>query len=207
MKKSFFISLIIAVVLIGSLSALHIPMPFVIVITFVCLFLIILATKVYYMYAAKNLTKIEHFMKNNLKQPLIALYYGVANEEDELVSDSLEKILRRYKKPHHQAIFKTIYALYKKDLSEMKKYINEIKPLPFLYYYEGIVSIEEGNFNKAEENSEKIEIVWMKHALLAELELKKGNRDKAETYAKTSLDNATGMQKYMIYKHNNRLFT
>ncbi|MCJ8007624.1 hypothetical protein ACFFF5_15750 [Lederbergia wuyishanensis] len=207
MKKTFFLSLIIAFVLIGLLSSHHIPMPYVFALTFVLLFLIILAPKVYYMYFSKNIKNIERFMKNNLNQPLIAFYYGIANEEDMVVSESLEKILKRYKKTQHQAIFKTIYSLYNKDVLEMKKYINEIKPLPFQYYYEGIVLIDEGNFEKAEEYVEKIETTWMKYALKAELELKRGELEKAVICAGTALDNAKGMQKYMIYKHNNRVFT
>ncbi|MCR2822384.1 hypothetical protein [Lederbergia panacisoli] len=201
MKKTFFISLIIAIVMIGSLSALQLSMPIVLAITFIFIFLIILSPQIYYMYFSNNVNKIERFMKKNLKQPIIALYYGVANNDDQFVSDSLEKILKKYKKPHHQAIFKTVYALYKKDITEMKQYIIEIKPLQFQYYYEGIVSISEGDFIKAEEYIGKIKTVWMKYVLMASLEQENGSKEKAKTYAKTAIENAKGLQKYLIYKH------
>ncbi|MBW8349590.1 hypothetical protein K0H71_09045 [Bacillus sp. IITD106] len=206
MKKTFFISLIIAIVLIGSLTALDIALPIVFAITFIFTFLFIFTPQLYYMYFSQDVNKIERFMQKNLKQPLIALYYGIANEDDKLVSDSMEKVLEKYKKPHHQAIFKTIYSLYKKDYTEMKKYVNDIKPLPYQYYYEGIIAINEGDFSKAEEIVGKMEIVWMKYELKAALERESGRHEKAKSSAERALENAKGLQKYIIYKHNAREF-
>ena len=206
MKKTFFISLIIAIVLIGSLMALDLALPIVFVITFIVIFLIIYTPQLYYMYFSQDVNKIERFMQKNLKQPLIALYYGIANEDDQLVYESLQKVLKKYKKPHQQAIFKTIHSLYKKDFSEMKQYVSDIKPLQYQYYYGGIIAINEGNFSKAEENVGKIEIVWMKYELKAALERESGRHEKAKSYAERALENAKGLQKYIIYKHNTREF-
>ncbi|MBS4195469.1 hypothetical protein [Lederbergia citri] len=179
MKKTFFISLIIAIVMIGSLTALNLALPTVFAITFIFTFLIIFMPQLYYMYFSKDVNKIERFMQNNIKQPLIALYYGVANEDDQLVSESIEKVLKKYKKPHHKAIFKTIHSLYKKDFSEIKKYVSDIKPLPYQYYYVGVNAINERNFSKAEEIVGKIEIACMKYELKAALERESGCHEKA----------------------------
>lgn len=53
---------------------------------------------------------------------------------------------------------------------------------------------------------EQVSTLWMKNALLSEMEKKLNNPDKAMYYAKHALDHAKGLQKYILYKTYQREF-
>ncbi|MBS4178299.1 hypothetical protein [Lederbergia citrea] len=207
MKRTFIISLIIVIPLMILLSKLNIPMPAVFGISFICIFFLIITPQLYFMYFSNNVENIERFMKRNLNQPLIALYYAMANKNDELIDKTMEKILKKYRKANHQAIFKTIFALYYGDVQEMKKFLHEIKPIQYQYYYKAIVSINEGYIKEAEEYIEKTKIEWMKSALKAELYLKSGMLDEAENFSQKAVSQAKGLQKYILAKNYEQEFS
>lgn len=206
MKRTFFISVLVAIALILSLSQFNLPDAAVYGITFIVVFVLILAPRIYYMYFAEDIPKIERFMKRNIKQPMIGLYFGLANRNDDLVAETMEKVLKKYRKEHLQAIFKTIECIYMKNISEAKRYVGDIKPEAYQYYYLALIAIEENDLEEAENLIEKTNHDWMKSALYAQLNKKAGNFSEAKNYAKTAINEAKGLQKYMLFKNFEREF-
>lgn len=153
-----------------------------------------------------DLNKIEKFLINNKKNPNYQLFYALANNLDEEVEDAIEKLLSKYKNKHKQALFKVIYAFYKKEIVTAKQEIEYIKPANYMRYYKSTLLLEEGNLNEAKQLIEEISIPWMKYALLSELENKLNNPEEAIRLAKMALDQVKGLQKYILYKTYQREF-
>lgn len=148
----------------------------------------------------KSTEKTERYIKRNLKDPMIRLYYGLANELDDQIEIAMEKILRKYKDKTKQALFKTIDALYKKDLETAEAHVANIRPLPYQQYYRVVIALEYDDLATATELLEKVEIAWMKDALQCELERKQGNRNEAVLFAERALEKTRGLQKYLLVK-------
>lgn len=154
----------------------------------------------------KDIYKIEKFLIDNKKNPNYQLFYALANNIDEEVEEVIGKLLSKYKAKNKQALFNVIYALYKKEILSAKHEVEHIKPVNYMKYYKSIVLVEEGKINEARQLIEQVPIPWMKSALLAEIENKLKNRDEAKRFAKEALEQAKGLQKYILYKTYQREF-
>ncbi|MEH7387132.1 hypothetical protein V7147_17220 [Bacillus sp. JJ1521] len=155
---------------------------------------------VYPIYWEKNVEKIESFLRKRRKNPVFKLYYGMGNRIDQDVKEATEVLLRKYKQPARQAIFKTLYALYEDDILRAKKDIENIKPLQYKAYYKAIVAVEEGKLEQAAELGKQVKSEWMKHALAAGIAKKAGNHDEYVAEIRKALEKTRGMQRYVIYK-------
>ncbi len=153
-----------------------------------------------------DVKKIEKFLKNKKKNPYYNLIYALANNLDNEVEEATNILLKKYQQKHRQALFKTIYALYKKEISIVKQEIEHIKPVNYRQYYQAIILIEEENFSDAKQLINQISIPWMKSALLSDIENKLRNNEKAMCFAKEALKQAKGLQKYILYKTYQRDF-
>ncbi|OEH94231.1 hypothetical protein [Bacillus solimangrovi] len=154
----------------------------------------------------KNVTKIEKFLIRNKKQPIYQFYYAIANELDDEIEASLEKVLKKQKLAPKRAIIEVIYHLYKKDRRSAKEKIELIENPLLKKYYEASIQIDERRYRVAEPMINELTQDWMKDALYSEIALKKQNRKQAIKHAKAAYENAKGLQKYMLYKSYTRDF-
>lgn len=73
-------------------------------------------------------------------------------------------------------------------------------------YYLALINIEERQFNAAWQWIERLNKKWMKEALLAEIALKKEEKDVAKKHAKSALKHTKGIQYYILKKTYEREF-
>lgn len=155
---------------------------------------------IYPIYWEKDVRKIESFLKKRRKNPAFKLYYGMGNRIDQDVKEATEELLRKYKHPAKQALFKTLQALYEDDILRVKKDIEDIHPPQYKAYYQAIVAVEEGKLEEAAELGEQVKSEWMKHALAAGIAKKTGNHGEYVAEIQKAYEKTRGMQRYVIYK-------
>ncbi|WP_026021808.1 hypothetical protein [Bacillus timonensis] len=166
------------------------------------LVIVILSTYlfVYPIYWEKNVKKIESYLVKRRKNPMFKLYYGMGNRIDQDVKEATDVLLRKYKQPARQALFKTLHALYEDDILRVKSDVDEIQPPQYKAYYKAIVAVEEGNLDKAKELGKQIKSEWMKHALASGIAKKAGNHDEYVAEIQKAYEKTRGLQRYVIYK-------
>jgi hypothetical protein len=162
---------------------------------------ILLVRYFYPLLISVNIGSIENFLLKNKKNPLLHFIYATANNLNEEAEESYIKLLMKYQNSNRQAIYKTEYALFKKDSNEANANVHLIKHLDYKLYYEALIAIIEGDFNKVRLNSKKIKSAWMKETILAEMYLKENNMEKAKEYATLALLKTRGLQRYTLYKN------
>lgn len=158
----------------------------------------------YYMYFAKDPHKIEAFLLSRKKDPVSRFYIGLANEQNEMIIKAMPKLLK-YKKAPQQAIFLTILALSQKKLDIAKSYIQYIKQPCLRAYYEAVLCLENHHMEDAYRLILNIKKEWMREALIAEMEKRKGNIPQAKEHIQNALHLTKGIQKLLLYKEYNRL--
>ncbi|MFT4416308.1 hypothetical protein ACLM5H_20800 [Fredinandcohnia humi] len=190
-----------AAILIGILLAfLDISEPLGIVLAIVLLFGLSTNLFVLPIYMGKDVEKLEKFIRERRRNPVFKLYYGIANTLDDDVKEATDTLLRKYKDPSRQAIFKTLHALYEKDILRAKHEIQKIQPVEYKHYYQAIVAIEEGNLEEANELCSSIKSDWMKHALRAGIAEKAKDHEAFKEQIQKAFDKTRGLQRYVLYK-------
>ncbi|WP_017754134.1 hypothetical protein [Calidifontibacillus oryziterrae] len=180
------------------------------VIILIVTFLIVLAGLLYPTYrtllSETKVEKVEKFLLKKRKMPTYAFIYALANNDEEEALAALNKLLKINKQTHKQALFKTMYHLYKKDLAAVKEEIEYIKPELYKNYYKTALLVEEGEFSEARQLASQITKRWMQHALFAEIEKEEDNCAEAARFAKLALAEAKGLNRYSLYKAYERDF-
>ncbi|WP_076338039.1 hypothetical protein MHI37_25600 [Paenibacillus sp. FSL H8-0548] len=138
------------------------------------------------------------------KKPALYLFYAAANQQDEEVEQLIGKLLIKYKQPNRQALYKAIHGMYRKNSAAVKSEIARIQPVEYRFYYETYFQIEEGDLETARANAAKISKLWMRAALLSEIEIKAGNRSEAISLARQALQSCRGVQRYLLHKNYER---
>ncbi|MNH98035.1 hypothetical protein D3C73_507480 [compost metagenome] len=179
----------------------------VVIILFIISFVGLALPTLYTLLWDTNVERMERFLIRNKKKPTYGLIYASANELDEDVRHCIHSLLHKHPQPHKQALYKTIYALYKKDILTAKKDVEFIKPLVYQQYYTAAVWIEEGRLEETRQLIETISTPWMKSAILSEIEIKSDHPDQARQWAKQAFEQAKGLQRYTLYKSYQRKFT
>jgi hypothetical protein len=196
-----FIVLFVVAFLLGIvLAVFEIRGPVSVVISIFVIFSLSLYLFVYPIYLEKNVKKIESYLEKKRKNPLFKLYYGMGNRIDQDVKEATEILLRKYKQPARQAMFKTLYALYEDDILRVKNDIEQIQPPQYKYYYQAIVAIEGGKIELAAELRDQVKKEWMKHSLAAGIAKKDGHQEEYIVEIQKAYEKTRGLQRYMIFK-------
>ncbi|OMF27590.1 hypothetical protein BK133_19230 [Paenibacillus sp. FSL H8-0548] len=151
-----------------------------------------------------NIKRLEKFLIKQRKKPALYLFYAAANQQDEEVEQLIGKLLIKYKQPNRQALYKAIHGMYRKNSAAVKSEIARIQPVEYRFYYETYFQIEEGDLETARANAAKISKLWMRAALLSEIEIKAGNRSEAISLARQALQSCRGVQRYLLHKNYER---
>ncbi|MXO77320.1 hypothetical protein GRP75_05530 [Paenibacillus sp. OT2-17] len=185
---------------------LHINNVLAFIIIFILMFLVLYVPILFTVLWDSNLKRIEKFLMSRKNKLEYHLFYALANEIDEEVEDSTRLLLQKYKGIHKQALYKTVFAFYKKEILTVKEEIEFIKPRAYKNYYRAIVCMEEGNNAEAHKIIHDIPTPWMKNAILSELELKSNHYAAALKLAQQALHQSKGLQKYVLFKTYQRKF-
>ncbi|ALP36019.1 hypothetical protein ASL14_07415 [Paenibacillus sp. IHB B 3084] len=200
------VTFVFVIVMWMILDRLHINNALAFIIIFILMFLILYVPIFFTVLWDSNLKRIEKFLMSRKSKPEYHLFYALAHEIDEEVEDSIRLLLQKYKGIHKQALYKTVFAFYKKEILTVKEEIELIKPPAYKNYYRAIVCIEEGNNTEALKIIHEIPTPWMKNALLSELELKSNHYADAIELAQQALHQSKGLQKYVLFKTYQRKF-
>lgn len=187
--------------LLGILFAfLEVSEPLGLIIAITITFILGFYLFVFPIHMEKNVEKLEKFIEKRRNNPIFKLYYGMGNRIDQDVKEATEALLKKYKQPARQALFKTLFALYEKDILRAKDDVEDIKPLEYKRYYQAVIAAEEGNIEKAEELVKVIKSEWMRHALLAEIAEKNNDQNSITEHIQKAFEKTRGLQRYIIYK-------
>ena len=198
MLLRMFFTVILAIILMLTLNSVFSPYVVILIafiVTFGALYLPLVSTA----YFTKNVGKVDKFLEKNKRQPIYRLYYGLAHHDEEDIDEAMKVLKKKYQKPQQQAVFKAIVAFHKHDMTGIEKIIEQIHPEPYRQYYEVAYLIEVGELEEVESKLKQLKRVWMREAVLTELELKKGNQEAAFEHYKKALDGTGGLQRYSIY--------
>jgi hypothetical protein len=160
----------------------------------------------YVIHFGSDLKMIEKALISNRAVPLYNFILASANRDDKEVAFSIEALLNRYKSSSKQALFRTLHAAYKEEILTVKEEIKLITPEKSQYFYQALVSIEEGNIMEAEKYKNLVDKPITKNILKIEMMLKVGQLAEAYQLSLQALEQAKGIQKYTIYKSIERYF-
>lgn len=203
--KSYTLSFLLAILIFGITNYYDVNK----ILSFVIVFIVVLlatSSNLYAMIGSSNVEKIEKLLIANRKNPYYNLIIALAEDNTEQIKSSINTLLIKYKSKTKQALYKTILALHKKEIQTAKEHIKYIRPLPYQYYYQGYVYIEEGNYAEASKMVELIPQKWMKLALLSEIKFRSNEYREALDLAHQAYQHSRGIQKYSIYKTFQRQF-
>ncbi|QOR67252.1 hypothetical protein IM538_03670 [Cytobacillus suaedae] len=207
MLKRLLIPFALALVLTIILQTLNINDIATYIIVFITIIAVLYVPMLYIFLFSTNIDTLDRFLADRVKHPQYGLFYGLANDDRTLVEESMEKLLKRYKQPAAQAMYKVIFALYNKDADEARKYIDLIKQPEYKKYYQAGIAIEEKNYEEAQKIATTLQKDWMREAVLAEVQKGKGNLEQANAHARKALEGSKGLQRYIYHKTYIREYT
>lgn len=205
--KRLLIPFTLALVLTIILQTLKINDIAIYITVFIVIFAVLYVPVLYISIFSTNIDSIDRFVADRVKHPQYGLFYGLANDNRQLVEESVDKLLKRNKQPTAQAMYKVMFALYNKDADEAKKYIDLIKQPEYKKYYKAGIAIEEKNNEEAQTIAQTLQKDWMKEAVYAEVQKGKGNLEQAKIHARKAIEGSKGLQRYMFYKIYSREYT
>lgn len=173
-------------------------------ISFIIVFFIILAVMMLPLLKVTlfetNMEKVEKFLLNNKNNANFYIIYALANNLDDDVKELTNILVQKSKNKSRQALYKVIEALYFEDYATVKTIVEDIEAPMYRNYYQAIIAMEEGDFNRTDELIAKISNKWMHFALLAERERKQNNLEKGKDYAQKAKEATKGLQRYLLHK-------
>ncbi len=162
--------------------------------------LIQLAPQLYVVYGSNNLTRIEKHLIRNRKNPVFALPLALKNGDKEEIRKAIETILARYKSPYMQQVYKTILAIFERNVAGAEAHAKQIQKEPLRSYYIAYVEVLKGNYEEARNiKDSQLKSAWMQHAIEALIAKEQGNHTLYEEEAEKSIFHARGVQKFSLY--------
>lgn len=198
MLMKFVLSFLLALILTVLLNSIQLSEPIIYTIIFIIVFTILYVPLLYTLFFTTSIGRVEKFLLSKRKHPYYQLTYGLANKIDVEVEGAMPGVLRKYKLAQQKAMFQVIYALYKKDLTLAKEYVDQIKPESYKFYYQASIAIEEEDFTKASDYAKNLKKEWMRHTIESEIHLKQGNNELALKSALSAVSAAKGLQRYVL---------
>ncbi|WP_206669815.1 hypothetical protein [Paenibacillus luteus] len=182
------------------LASLNVTLPYIFGNGFLIAVLFLGVPYCYMLFRETNMDRLEKFLIRQRRKPALYLFYVSANRQDEEFERVIDQLLRKYKQPARQALYKVVHGVYHKNISTLKNEIPHIRPIQYRQYYEAYVQIEEGKLEQARASAAQMAKPWMRYALLCEIELKSGNRSEAIALARETLRHCKGLQRYLVHK-------
>lgn len=159
-----------------------------------------LITTWYRIHTTRNMAKLEQIFNKNKKHPYYSFVHALSLNEDKRVIISYRKLMKRKKYQSQFPIFTILFSLYFGKTLGLREEAEKIKHSEMKYYYLALINIEERLFHDAQQWMTRINKKWMKEALLAEIAIKKEEKDVAKKHAKSALKHTKGIQFYILKK-------
>ncbi|WP_336783370.1 hypothetical protein [Paenibacillus illinoisensis] len=153
----------------------------------------------------KRLDRVESFLLIQKSTPELYMNYVLANRFEDESRMVMEQIMNKHRSEKAQAVYKAAYGVYRKDMNDVRKAVPHIRFSDYRTYYETILLSEDEKSTEARERLKSIKKRWMRSALLAEIEIKAGCREKAIQHAREAIDASRGVHRYVLHKEYERI--
>ncbi|MCM2980183.1 hypothetical protein M3599_04480 [Niallia circulans] len=203
---TFIIGVAVAIITFFVLDNFTSPLFLNIFICYVLVFVTMLITTWYRIHATRNIEKLEKLFSKNNKHPYYSFVHALSVKEDKRVIVSYRKLMKRKKYQAHYPIFTILFSLYFGKTLGLREEAEKIKHSEMKSYYLALINIEEQQFPDAQQWITRVNKKWMKEALLAEIAIKKEEKDVAKKHAKSALKHTKGIQYYVLKKTYEREF-
>lgn len=190
---------VLGVILATAMMFLELPFWFIYVSVVIIYLLLLVAPQMYIVYKSKDLNKIENYLEKNRRKPIFAYPLALKTGDQEQIVRSIEEILKRYKQPYMQEVYKTILTLFEGDVSKMEHQAKQISKEPLRTYYIAYAAALKGNYDEANTLKEQLPKEWMNHAIAAVIAKEQGNMELFDIEANKCIELATGVQRYGLY--------
>lgn len=199
MKILRFIFIILAGIAL-TITMMFYELPFwLIYMSVVVLYLLILVVpSMYIVYKSNNLKRIERYLEANKRKPLFAYPLAVKTGDRAAMIQVIQDILKKYKQPYVQEVYKTNLALYENDVSKFDELAKQISKEPLHTYYIAYAEALKGNFVEARAFKENLRAPWMQHAIEAVIAKEQSDMKTFREESTASIAAARGIQKFNL---------
>lgn len=160
--------------------------------------LLLVVPQMYIVYKSNNLARIERYLDENKKKPLFAYALAVKAGDRDSIIQVTHEILKKYKQPYMQQVYKANLALYENDVATFDTFARQICKEPLRTYYIAYAEALKGNFVEAQALKASLTTTWMQHAIEAIIAKEIGDLETFRDEAKASVESARGVQKFNL---------
>lgn len=190
--------ILLGIALTVVMSFLEIPF-WIIYLSIVILYILLLVVpSMYIVYKSNNLAKIERYLEENKKKVLFTFPLAVKTGDLPTIIQAINDILKKYKQPYMQEVYKANLALYENNVSEFNILARQISKEPLRTYYKAYAEALQGKFVEARTLKESLQASWMKHSIEAIIAKEQGDMETFRKEADASIESARGMQKFSL---------
>lgn len=148
----------------------------------------------YILYKTKNRSLIYKFVKANRNNPVYGYAYSLTTLDTGQITVEIDRILKKYKQPKMQALYKTSKALLNEDYDLAKKEIISLEKDVFGQLSLAQIAAMENNREEAKQY--KLPDAWMNAFIEAIFALHEKDLTKFEEQSTIVLDESNGLQHF-----------
>ncbi|GGA21899.1 hypothetical protein [Psychrobacillus lasiicapitis] len=160
--------------------------------------LLLVVPPMYLVYKSNNLARIERYLEGNKKKPLFAYPLAVKAGDRTAIIQAINDILKKYKQPYMQEVYKANLALYENNISKFNTLARQISKEPLRTYYKAYAEALQGKFVEARALKESLQASWMKHSIEAIIAKEQGDMETFRKEVDSSIESARGIQKFSL---------
>jgi len=124
----FYYTILILIAFIMGIATGYFDWPFWILLTVLIFITALRFMYIFYiLYKTQNHRLLYKFLKANRKNPIYGYAYSITTLDNDIIVAEIDRILKKYKQPKMQALYKTSRALLKEDYELAKREIASIE--------------------------------------------------------------------------------
>ncbi|MFJ8065988.1 hypothetical protein ACIQYS_15275 [Psychrobacillus sp. NPDC096426] len=190
--------ILLGIVLTVVMSFLELPFWLIYLSIVVLYILLLVVPQMYIVYKSNNLARIERYLEDNQKKPIFTYALAVKTGNREAIIQAINEILKKYKQPYMQQVYKTNLALHEKDVASFVILAKQISKEPLRTYYKAYSEALQGNYEEAWTLKADLPVGWMPYAIEAIIAKELGDLETFRDVAEASVESARGVQKFNL---------
>ncbi|WP_308637127.1 hypothetical protein [Paenibacillus silvisoli] len=148
-------------------------------------------------FRTQNTGKVEAYLRRTrARHPQNGLVLDAANGDFDAVERAIPRICNK------MARTSALVSLHleRQELAQAQRIVDEVQPASNRNYYKALISILEGDFQRAEEYKAGIRSKALQHVIDAEIAFKQGKPEEADQAGQLALAAAGGVQKFVLMR-------
>lgn len=188
----------IGIALTVVMSFLELSFWFIYLSIIVLYILLLVVPQMYIVYKSNNLKRIERYLEEYKRKPLFAYALAIKSGDRDAIIQLINAILKKYKQPYMQEVYKTNLALYENNVATFDTLGRQISKEPLRTYYIAYSEALQGNYEEARTLIADLPDGWMPNAIEAIIAKELGDLETFQKEAKASVECARGIQKFNL---------